>query len=87
MWTHEKKEKKSYFELATNEWVKKEKWKKKKWNKFSKLKCFSPAHTEYEGGKGKQGCLLAAKFTKIPMEDIYSPVVLLVVLSMASPAE
>lgn len=25
-----KKEKKSYFELATNEWVKKEKWKKKK---------------------------------------------------------
>lgn len=60
---------------------------KKKRNKIFKHKCFRPAHTEYEGEKDKQGCSLAAKFTKIPMENIYSPVVLLVVLSMASPAE
>lgn len=57
---------------------------KKQNPKYSRLRCFSPAHTEK---KDKQGCSLAAKFTKIPMEDIYSPVVLLVVLSMASPAE
>jgi len=42
--THEKK---CCFESATNKWVKK----KNEKNKFSKLKCFSPAHTECEGEK------------------------------------